>query len=95
MTETMQQRWLLVVSLKDTISAPMLILMTGWLVMIFGVFGLSSPRNGVVYATILMCALSLSSAVYLIVDLDSPLDGWIQVSSAPMRDALSHIDAPK
>jgi hypothetical protein len=39
--------------------------------------------------------LSLSSAVYLIVDLDNPLDGWIQVSSAPMRDALSHIDAPK
>jgi hypothetical protein len=42
-----------------------------------------------------MCALSLASAVYLIVDLDSPLDGWIQVSSAPLRDALSHIDAPR
>jgi len=95
MTDVFQQRWLLVVSLKDTISTPILILMTGWLAMIFGVFGLSSPRNLVVYATIVMCALSLASAVYLIVDLDSPLDGWIQVSSAPLRDALSHIDAPR
>jgi hypothetical protein len=95
MTETLQQRWLLVVNPQDTISSPLLILMTSWLVMIFGVFGLISPRNFVVYATILMCALSLSSAVYLILDLDKPLDGVIQVSSAPMRDALRHIDAER
>jgi hypothetical protein len=95
MTEILQQRWLLVVTPQDTISSPLLILMTSWLVMIFGVFGLISPRNLVVYATILMCALSLSSAVYLILDLDKPLDGVIRVSSAPMRDALRHIDAAR
>jgi hypothetical protein len=54
-----------------------------------------SPRNLVVYATLLMCALSISSAVYLILDLDRPLDGVFKVSSAPMRDALRHIDAPR
>jgi hypothetical protein len=90
----LQQRWLLIVTPQDTISLPLIILMVFWLVMIFGVFGLTSPRNRVVYAALLMCALSVSSAIYLILDLDKPLDGLINVSSEPMRSALRHIDAP-
>jgi hypothetical protein len=95
MADALQQRWQLVVTPQDTISTPLLILMTSWLMMIFGVFGLSSPRNAVVYVTIVLCALSLSSAVYLILDLDRPLEGTIKVSSSPMRDALRHIDVPR
>ena len=92
MTETLQQRWLLIITPQDTLSPPFIILMVSWLVMIFGVFGLSSPRNLVVSVTILMCALSISSAVYLILNLDSPLTGLIRVSSGPLRTALGHID---
>jgi hypothetical protein len=94
MTDLLQQRSLLVVTPQDTVSLPLIILMVFWLVMIFGVFGLTSPRNRVVYAALLMCAVSVSSAIYLILDLDKPLDGLINVSSAPMRSALRHIDAP-
>ena len=93
MTDLLQQRWLLIVTPQDTVSLPLVILMVFWLVMIFGVFGLTSPRNRVVYAALLMCAVSVSSAIYLILDLDKPLDGLINVSSAPMRSALRHIDA--
>lgn len=95
MTDTLQQRWLLIVTARDTVSLPLIILMASWLTMIFGVFGLSSPRNVVVYLTILMCAVSISSVVYLILDMDKPLEGFIQVSSAAMRDALRHLDAPQ
>jgi hypothetical protein len=69
-------------------------LMTSWLIMIFAAFGLSTPRNAVVYVTIGLCAFSISSAVFLILDLDTPLDGWIVVSSQPLRDALLNLDAP-
>ncbi|HLW92801.1 MAG TPA: hypothetical protein VKS78_16080 [Roseiarcus sp.] len=93
MAQTLQQRWRLIGTAHDTISTPLLGLMTSWLVMIFGVFGLISPRNAVIYATILLCAVSISSAVYLIMDLDQPLGGFITVSSEPMRDVLRHIDA--
>ena len=30
----------------------------------------------------------------MILELDTPLSGWIAVSSQPLRDALLHIDAP-
>lgn len=93
MTETLEVRWRLIETAQSTVSWPLLGLMTSWLVMIFAVFGLSSPRNKVIYATIFLCALSISSAVYMILELDSPLTGWVVVSSEPLRDALRHIDA--
>lgn len=94
MTQTMEQRWRLIETAAPTVSWPLMGLMTSWLVMIFAVFGLSSPRNRVVYVTMLLCAFSISSAVYLILELDGPLEGWIVASSQPLRDALLHIDAP-
>jgi hypothetical protein len=35
----------------------------------------------------------LSSAIFFILELDTPIDGFIYVSSEPLRDALQHIDA--
>jgi hypothetical protein len=93
-TEMIEMRWRLIETAAPTISWPLMTLMTSWLVMIFAVFGLSSPRNRVVYATMLLCAFSISSAVFMILEFDGPLDGWIVVSSQPLRDALRHIDAP-
>jgi hypothetical protein len=95
MARTLEQRWRLIEAAAPTVSWPLLSLMTSWLVMIFAVFGLGSPRNAVVYATMVLCALSISSAVYMILELDGPLSGWIVVSSQPLRDALQHIDAPR
>jgi hypothetical protein len=94
-TQTQELRWRLIETADPTISWPLLSLMTSWLIMIFAVFGLSSPRNKVVYATMLLCAFSIASAVFLILELDTPLDGWIVASSQPLRDALRHIDAPQ
>ena len=93
-SDTVQLRWQLIVTAQNTVSMPLIVLLLAWLGMAFGVFGLSSPRNIVVSLTILLCAISVSSAVYLILDMDSPLDGLIKVSSAPLRGALQHIDAP-
>jgi uncharacterized membrane protein YuzA (DUF378 family) len=93
-TQIAELRWRLIETAAPTISWPLMGLMTSWLVMIFAVFGLSSPRNRVVYATVILCAFSISSAVFMILELDGPLDGWIVVSSEPLRDALRHLDAP-
>ena len=93
MSDTMAQRRLLIGTSRDTISSESLVAMTGWLTIVFAVFGVIAPRNIVVYATILLCALSFSSAIFFILELDTPIDGFIYVSSEPLRDALQHIDA--
>ncbi len=65
-----------------------------WLIVIFTVFGLTSPRNGVIHVVIVLSAVSLSSSLYLILDLDTPFGGFMSVPSQPMRDALLHMDQP-
>ncbi len=82
----------LIETARNTIAWPLMLAMCAWLSVIFAVFGLLSPRNVVVHLSIVTCALCVASAVFLINDFDSPLDGVLHISSQPMRDTLGHID---
>jgi hypothetical protein len=68
MSATMTQRRLLLGTSRDTISFSLLVAMTAWLLIVFAVFGVIAPRNMVVYATIVLCALSFSSAIFFILN---------------------------
>lgn len=93
-TDLLQQRRLAIETAHDTISWPLLVAMTLWLAIVFGVFGLTAPRNAVVYATIMLCALSFASAIFFVLDFDRPLAGIIRISSEPAREALRRLDTP-
>jgi hypothetical protein len=62
-----------------------------WLAIIFLSWGLFAPSNTIAIASLLLAALSVSGAIFLIMELDQPFDGLIQISSGPMRNALSHL----
>ena len=68
-----------------------LILLVFWLAMLFLSFGLFAPRNATVMAVMLVCALSVSSAMFLILEMNHPLDGYIKASDAPLLKALEMI----
>jgi hypothetical protein len=68
-----------------------LLVLVFWLTIIFATFGLFAPRNATVIAMLFVCALSVSGAIFLILELDQPFEGLMQISSAPMRDALSRL----
>jgi hypothetical protein len=84
-------RWLLVLQREGSISIPLLIVLLVWLVVIFVAFGLVSPHNGVVVAGLVLCALSASGAVFLILEMDRPLDGMVRISVRPLRDAVERL----
>jgi hypothetical protein len=84
-------RWLLVEQSDSSVPVPFLITLVFWLTILFASFGLFAPRNVTVIATLLVCALSASSAVFLILQLDRPFGGLIQISNAPLRNALQHL----
>jgi hypothetical protein len=94
MVDLLQQRWNLIASAQGSLSWPFLAILMFWLVVIFVIAGLSSPRNVVVVMVTTLAALSISSSIFLAVDLDRPLTGFIKVSSASMRDALLHLTQP-
>ena len=90
-TDLAQTRWLLVEQSGSSIATPFLVLLTFWVTVIFISFGLLAPPNGTVIVTLFVCALSVSGAIFLILELDQPFAGLIQISSAPLRNVLAHL----
>src|SRR5271156_4976458 len=76
-----QTRWLLFEQSGSSISIPFLMAMVFWLSIIFASFGLFAPKNMTV-VSLLLAAISVSGAIFLILELDRPFEGIIQISSA-------------
>ncbi|MEO8741143.1 MAG: DUF4239 domain-containing protein, partial [Casimicrobiaceae bacterium] len=86
-----QTRWLLVEQLGGTIPLPFLVLLVLWVALIFASLGLFAPRNGTFYTVIVVCALSVASALFLIIEMDRPFGGVLRISDAPLRTALQYL----
>ncbi|HVY14029.1 MAG TPA: hypothetical protein VHB27_02290, partial [Rhodopila sp.] len=76
------------------LSVPFFSILIFWLTVVFFTLGLAAPRNRIAALGILLCALSLSSAVYVIIDLSLPYSGFMAISSGEMRNALTEMMAP-
>lgn len=90
-SEIGQMRWLLYAQAESSISTPMLVIVISWLVIIFISLGLFAPPNYTVMVALMLAVLSVSGAIFLILELDKPFDGIIKMSSGPMRNALQHL----
>jgi Protein of unknown function (DUF4239) len=89
--ELSQMRWLEFEEADSSISAPMLYILTLWLAILFVSFGLFSPSNGTVVAALMLAALSVAGAIFLILELNTPFNGLMQISDAPFVSALAHL----
>lgn len=84
-------RWLLFAQKGSSIPTAFLVLMVCWLALLLASFSLSAPRNATAFGTLLICALAVSSAVFLILELDQPFQGILQIPSTPLRNALPQL----
>jgi hypothetical protein len=82
-------RWLLYAQSGTSISRPFLIIVTFWLTVLYMSFGLFAPRNATALATLLISAVSVAGAMFLILDLDHPFSGIMQIPDTPLRNALA------
>ena len=86
-----QTRWLMAEQRVNSISVPLLVVLIFWLTIIFTSFGLFAPRNKTVVVSLFVTSLSVSGAIFLILEMYSPYAGLIHVSSDPLRAALSRL----
>ena len=89
--ELSTERWLILLHNKGSISPAFLVVLVFWLSMIFMAFGVLAPRNPTVVATLLVCALSVSGAIFLLLEMEQPLQGLMKVSSEPLRNGLDQL----
>lgn len=89
--EVVKTRWRMLTSRGGAVPRAFLGVVICWLMATFASFGLYAPRNATVLGVLLLAALSVAAAVFLILELDGPLTGVIRTSSEPLRYALANI----
>lgn len=88
----LKMRWLVSASTVTSVPLPFLAILLFWLAVTFASFGLFAPRNGTVVAVLLVCSLSVGSAVFLVLEMDQPFHGVLKVSPEPLRYAVQRLD---
>jgi hypothetical protein len=81
-------RLLMFVHIDNPLPLPLLIIMIFWLTVIFSSFTLFVRPNVFVAMASLVYALSVSSALFLIVDMSQPFSGLMKISSDSLRHVL-------
>ena len=90
-SDASQSRWMLIEEAQNELPNTFLVVLVLWLTILFLSFGLFAPRNVTVVVALFICACTISAAIFLILEMNRPLDGFIKVSSAPMRKALEYL----
>ncbi|TCM81788.1 DUF4239 domain-containing protein [Rhizobium sp. BK068] len=86
-----EAHWLVLETGSEGLPTAFLVVLTFWLIVIFLTFGLLSPYNGTVITIVLVCAISVGGAIFIVIDMAHPYGGLIYVSDEPLRIALSRM----
>ena len=86
--EFARARWSLLLAPQNSLPAPFLRMLVGWIMAIFVCLGLRAPANPLVIIVITLSATTLSSMVFAIIDIVDPYKGLYNISSKNMHYAL-------
>jgi Protein of unknown function (DUF4239) len=86
-----QTRQRLLAQKESSIPVPFLVVLGFWLTVLFGCYGLLAPRNLTVIMILIVCMLSVSGALFLVLEMDRPFEGIVRVPSAPLRAVLDRL----
>ena len=88
--ELLTMRWTVIEDAQGAGSSPPLSnIVKLWLMLVFLSFGLQAPRKLLAVIVLAIGVLSISSVMFVIVDLNLPYGGLFSISSSSMRDALA------
>lgn len=88
----LSERWLAVSDESSSISLVFLVILAFWLTITFASFGLFAPRNGTVKVMFALSALSVASAVFIVLEMDRPLEGLIKLPPDALRAAYERMN---
>lgn len=86
-----QLRTLLVAASIPSISKPLLIVVAFWLVIIFLTITLIAPRNATATFALIMSAIAVATAIFLILELDRPFNGLLRIPGERILNVLSQL----
>lgn len=86
-----EQRWKIVEQAEGTIPGPLIGMLIAWMTLIYASLGYRAPRNPMVIGMFTVSAFLIAASVYLVLDMDIPFSGIIQISDLPLERALAEM----
>jgi len=90
--EIARVRLLMYADADKPILTPFFLILIFWLTVIFAGYGLSVEPGAVAAVALLVFALSVSSALFLVADLSQPFAGLMQIPKEQLRHTLAPLD---
>jgi hypothetical protein len=88
-----QTRLLMSLQLSSPIAWPLIISVIGWSMFLFCGFGVLSSTNPTTMAVLALGAISVASAMFLILDLSQPYTGIFRVPASALQETIEAIDS--
>ena len=86
-----QVRALTLAQESTSVPFPFLLVLVFWLLILFTGYGLFTPFKPMTISALIVCAVSVSTALLMILAMDEPLTGIMQISIEPLKKAISVI----
>ncbi len=83
----LRARWALAAEQHARMPTLFLLTIGLWLVVTFFSYGLFAGRNATVMLALFLCALSVSSAIFLILEMERPFGGFVRINTEGLRRA--------
>jgi hypothetical protein len=90
-----EQRILMSMQAATPVPWPLIYAVTGWSCLMFGGMGLLSKLNPMVVTMLVLGAVSIGVAIFLILEFNKPYTGSIRVSPAQLEQAIVQLDQPR
>ena len=74
---------------NSNIQWPLIFLLVFWLMAVFFSFGVMTPINSITISALIISAISMSVAICLTLEYDSPYNGFITISPSNIEEALT------
>jgi hypothetical protein len=88
-SDVIKSRWVVIEGARGSISTPFYSVLVFWLAILFASLGLCARFDAMAALIIALCAVSITGAVFVILDLDLPYGGLFSIPSTSMREALA------
>jgi len=85
----LHDRWVLTTERTASTPTVFLFVVLAWLALEFFIFGLFATRNAAVMAATFLGALTVASAMFLVLDLEGPMTGPMRVSTKTLERAVA------
>ncbi len=90
-SEMIQRRWMLAADRNASMTGALYVVLVFWLAVAFFTFGLNARANAFLAVAMSLCGVATASAMFVILDMNTPFNGLIAVSEQPLQTAVTRL----